>query len=224
MIKRLQLLSLIALCIVCLVPATAKDSSDLYSAEMAANLPGIVGKALYANAYCQLFKGDTNEKDLKQSLTLSKEVNLKGIGLVLKQAGPLEVPLLEPLMIRAAEYLPKYRVVMLHLQAPNGKEFVYITTPAMLDHLHNGEPFLNRVAGQLMTGMPTGLTEQEIQAVKNRSFYKGMSEGALGLALGAPEHVNASGDGTKQLVYYDGSMFVYTDSKGKVENWQTLSK
>jgi hypothetical protein len=212
--------------LVCSLLAAKEKKTDKYSATMEANLPGVVGQNLYATGYSHLYAGDTSAKDIKASL-VGGEVYFKGYGLIRKQLSPLAVPLLEPLPIIDAEYLPQFRCVLIHLRLPTGEEAVSITTMRMLDvrsadTITNSAEFLPWIAGSLMQQIPTGLTEQEITAIKRRTLFRGMSEGAVGGALGLPDHENTWGDGGKQLVYFDGAMFVYIDSKGKVESWQML--
>ena len=85
--------------------------------------------------------------------------------------------------------------------------------------------FLDKLAisSGLLSSLPTGLSAEELDAVKKRIVMRGMSTTALRLALGFLKKENDWGKGGKQLVYSD-TMLVYLDNHGKVVDWQLLEK
>jgi hypothetical protein len=221
--RKLAATALFLCCTLYALSAFPKNKDGKYSAVMAANLPGAIGKALYANGYSRLYRSDITMKNLKDSM-LSGELNLEGYGLLTKQLNPIEIPLLEPLTITSADYMPQFEALVIHLKFPDGKEAVSISNDFMLERgAKNGKgDFMTMIAGKLMTAIPPTLTEKDIQAIKNRTLYRGMDEDVATLGLGLPEHENTWGDGGKQLVYLGSTMFVYVNAQGKVENWQIL--
>jgi hypothetical protein len=177
--------------------------------EMNRNLPALVGKNLFAAGYSRLYQPDS---------TLAE---MRGSSRVLKQLSMTSVPLLEPLQLTAAKYIDRESVVILKVRLPNGSEALSIAIGEVITNLKG--TFLDKIAGAggLLSELPTGLSAEELKAVKQRSLIRGMSKTALHLALGFPEKENDWGKGGKQLIYSD-SILVYLDNGDKVVDWQIL--
>lgn len=196
------------------------DNLELESAantlgnQMSAELPCLVGKTVYAVGYSKLYQPDTSLEEL---------VGVASNG-VLKQLWPSDVPLLEPLTVLAAKYIESTGVVF-KLKLPNGKEALSFTNQSY--YLDTGDndsrPLIERVTGTLLSQIPAGLTQKEVDAIKHGTIFKGMSKNAVDDLLGFPDKENDLGRGGKQLIYLD-RLFVYLDRDEKVEDWQSIDK
>ena len=67
--------------------------------------------------------------------------------------------------------------------------------------------------------VPPNLTPREIEAIKSKKIFRGMSRRAVFYSWGVTAE-NDYGRGGKQLVY-DDNQFVYLDLNGKVSDWQS---
>ncbi len=182
--------------------------------QMAAELPRLVGKTVYAVGYSKLYQPDTSLEELAG-------VGSKG---VLKQLWSSDVPLLQPLTVLAAKYIDLTGVVF-KLKLPNGKEALSFTD--QIFYLDTGEtdkrPLIERVTGTLLPEIPKRLTQKELDAIRHGSIFKGMSKDAVDYLLGFPDKENDWGRGGKQRIYFD-RLFVYFDHDEKVEDWQSIDK
>ena len=190
------------------------SSASAITDQMSTDLPRLIGKTVYAVGYSKLYQPDTSLEELT------------GIGSqgVLKQLWPRDVPLLEPLTILAAKYIDSTGVVF-KLKLPNGKEALSFTNQILYLNSAEGDntPLIDRVTGTLLLQIPKGLTQKEIDAIKQRTIFKGMSKSAVDDLLGFPDKENDWGSGGKQRIYFD-RLYVYLDRDEKVQDWQSIDK
>jgi hypothetical protein len=181
--------------------------------EMAKGLPLLIGKTLYAAGFSHLYEPDTTLEEMCGSAELLKRLP--------------NVPLLEPLQITVAKFVDPGTIaalkgVVLKLRLPDGREALAFTSHISLDNAGKDEPFIQKVSGSLLVALPRGFTPQEIDAVKHRTIFRGMSKEAVEYALGGlPETQNDWGTGGKQLIF-GKRLFVYLDRQDKVVDWQAL--
>jgi hypothetical protein len=172
-------------------------------------LPSVIGRKLYAVGWSELYKPTATIEDLS------------GIDQTSVKLSSSDVPLLEPLTITKAKYLPDVDAVLMKLSLPNGTEAIAYTPSG---YFHFDDPqfeFIQSVAGTLQASIPIGLTPREIEAIKGRKLFRGMSKNALDDAIGLCEKENDWGRGGKQRIYFGGKLLVYLDNSGKVEDWQS---
>lgn len=182
---------------------------QLLREDMESKLPSVIGRKLYAVGYSELYKPTATIEDLS------------GLDRIRVKLSISDVPLLEPLTITKAKYLPDVDAVVMKLSLPNGTEAIAYT-PSLYFHFDDlEEEFLAHVAGTLLTAIPPKLIPKEIEAIKGMKVFRGMSKNALDCAIGFREKENDWGRGGKQLIYFDGKLVVYLDNSGKVEDWQS---
>jgi hypothetical protein len=200
-------------------PGILSEAVELASAataineQMSTQLPLIVGKTVYAVGYSKLYQPDT---------TLEELTGLGSSG-ALKQLSPHDVRLLEPLTIVAAKYLDNTGVV-LKLRMPDGKEALSFTGRVYYLDGRGNTPCFDSVIGALVSEIPKKLTPQEVDAIKHRTIYKGMTKDAIDYLLGFSEKTNNWGRGGKQVIYFSGRIVVYLDNDDKVDDWQSFEK
>jgi hypothetical protein len=178
--------------------------------DLESKLPSVIGRKLYSVGFSHLYKPTATIDDLS------------GTAEILARLETSEVPLLVPLTITKAKYLPDVNAVLMKLSLPNGKEGIAYTSSPYIHPNDHEQEFLARVAGTLLASIPRDLTPREISAIKGRKLFRGMSKEAVDYAIGYCKAENDWGRGGKQRVYFDGKLFVYLDSSGKVEDWQSL--
>lgn len=177
--------------------------------DIESKLASVIGRKLYAVGYSELYKPTATIEDLSGIDRASAKLSMS------------DVPLLEPLTITKAKYLPDVDAVLMKLSLPNGTEAIAYT-PSLYFHLDDPKyEFIESVAGTLRTHIPRYLTPREIEAIKGRELFRGMSKDALDDAIGLCEKENDWGGGGKQRIYYGGKLLVYLDNTGKVEDWQS---
>lgn len=172
-------------------------------------LPSVIGRKLYAVGWSELYKPTATIEDLSGIDQTSAKLPIS------------DVPLLEPLTITKAKYLPDVDAVLMKLSLPNGTEAIAYTPSG---YFHFDDPqfeFIQSVAGTLQASIPIGLTPREIEAIKGRKLFRGMSKNALDDAIGLCEKENDWGRGGKQRIYFGGKLLVYLDNSGKIEDWQS---
>lgn len=180
---------------------------DAHAAVITQNLPGIIGRKVYAIDRSLIFSLDVTPEQILRSDRDEKQLH--------------DIPLLTPMTIVAADYNTRYDLIVWKLRLPNGREVLsasrYRDDPA--SNVGNDNSFLGRSLGYLLMAVPAGLTPHEIEAIKTRKIFIGMSHRALLYSWGfAPE--NDYGRGGKQLVYGNGD-YVYLGLDGRVANWQS---
>jgi hypothetical protein len=173
--------------------------------EMAANLPKVVGKDLFACGFTKLYSPDATLDEMMGSSAILKQIS--------------DVPFLVPLKVTAAKYNETSDAVILKVKLPDGRDALAITYPERLTD--KDESFMERISSSLLTAIPTKFTPREVAAIKKRSIFRGMTEGALVYTLGSAKSENDWGRGGKQFVYTD-TLTVYLDNQDKVVDWQAL--
>lgn len=179
----------------------------------------LLGKTLYIPGYDWVF--DSN-------ITLDQILSMTAFDFRIREN---EVPALSPAEVVAVKYIDSYDRVLLKLRLKSGREVLYAASfreeeasSRVGDSLSvTDDSLLGRVSGRLLISLPPQLTNEEIQAVQNGQFFKGMSETAVFYLKGRTSTVNSYGDGGFQLVYGD-SLIVYLDAHRKVTSWQTFSQ
>jgi hypothetical protein len=185
------------------------SEQGLREAEMARNLPVIIGKSLYATSLSTLYDPDTTIEDIRSSRE------------ILKRLSAARIPLFEPLKILAARYLSAEDAVLIRLRLPAGTEVVSFTNAQLLDAVPANSPFIEKVSGHLLAAVPKDLTASEITAIKQGELFRGMSGGAVFYLFGAPDIETNWEAGGKQRIYLS-QISVHFDNKNKVVDWQVL--
>jgi len=189
--------------------AMAADDDKL-TAEMNRELPGVIGARFYAVAFSKLYKPTATLEDMQ------------GSGEILSRLSMTEVPLLAPLTITKARYLPEEKAVVLKLTLPNGSEALALTSRTYIENSDPKAAFLERVSGTLLNSIPKKLTPKEVGSIKSKTLFRGMSKDAVQFAVGFAERTNDWGRGGEQLVFFSGKLTIYIDSAGRVTDWQSL--
>jgi hypothetical protein len=181
------------------------DERNALLKELEENLPSVVGKTVYATGFCSLYDPTSSLEELLSDMALLKKLH--------------RVPLLTPLQIAAAKYVPNENAVILKLKMPDESFAFSITTSGFLSTTDK-KNFLERVAGQLLISIPPGLSEKELSAIQKGTIFRGMSHLAVEFSLGFPDHENDWGKGGRQMVYPWGLM-IYLDDDRNVVDWQS---
>jgi hypothetical protein len=185
------------------------EAREALAGEMAQKLPGIVGRTVYAVAGSRLYKPES---------TLDE---LAGNHPEFVKLWPHEIPLLQPISIARAEFLPGQKAVLLKLILPGGHEAIGYTSLAIPNP--EARDFLSRVCAGFLTAIPRKLTPSEIERIRHRQVRPGMSYNAVIYALGQPEAINDWGRDGTQLVYDEHTVFVYLNNAGYVEDMHVLN-
>lgn len=173
-------------------------------------LPTVIGQKLYAVAFSRMYKPTAAIEQMSGSEEIFARLSIT------------DVPLLQPLTITKAKYLPDVNAVVMKLALSNGTEAIAYTPSQYLRLDDPKGSFLSGISGTLLSSMPKDLTAKEIDAIRGMKVFRGMSKDALGYAVGFTEKENDWGRGGKQLIYFDGKLVVYLDNSEKVEDWQSL--
>ena len=187
-----------------LLPTSERDA---HAAIITKNLPSTIGRKVYAIYQSLVFGLDITPEDV---------LNLGGYGKRLD-----DVPLLTPMTIVGANYNPRYDFIAWKLRLSDGREIISASRyrDDASSNVGNDNSFLGRSIGSLLMAVPPNLTPREIEAIKGKKIFRGMSRRAVFYSWGVTEE-NDYGRGGKQLVYGD-NQFVYLDLDGKVTDWQT---
>jgi hypothetical protein len=187
-----------------LLPTSERDA---HAAIIAQNLHSTIGKKVYAIHQSLVFGLDITPEDV---------LNLGGYGKRLE-----DVPLLTPMTIVGANYNPRYDFIAWKLRLPDGPEIISASRyrDDASSNVGNDNSFLGRSIGSLLMAVPPNLTPREIEAIKGKKIFRGMSKRAVFYSWGIPSE-NDYGRGGKQLVYGE-KQFVYLDLDGKVTDWQS---
>ena len=185
------------------------SEQSLREAEMARNLPLVIGKSLYATSVATLYDPDTTIEDIKSSRE------------ILKRLSAARIPLFEPLKILAARYLSAEDAVLIRLRLPAGSEALSFTDAQLLDAAPANSPFIEKISGHLLALVPKDLTANEVTAIKQGELFRGMSGIAVFYLFGAADIETNWGVGGKQRIYLN-QISVHFDNKNKVVDWQVL--
>jgi hypothetical protein len=177
-----------------------------HAAYLEKALPEVIGRNVYAIADSRVFPISSTLQDLTFSLRSLQALQ--------------DVPYLQPLRIVDARYNGATDRVVLKLQLPDGR-FALAATPCDEDR---GPDTLSRIAGKFLTGVPAGLTAQEVKAIQEHKIFRGMTRRAVEFSWGSSTTYNENdwGKGGKQLVYVLNNQVVYLDSQGVVTDWQSM--
>ena len=190
-------------------PSTISDdvkfasTQNALTQEMAAKLPGVVGRTFYGCFYTRLYSPDATLDEL-QSYSDSKAIDF---------------PFLVPLKVTVAKFDEAATTVILRVKLPDGTDA--LTFAGGNDLTEKGKPFIERISGTMLSEIPKKFTPREITTIKKETLFRGMSRDAAYCSQGFPHSVNDWGTGGKQLIYTDGLM-VYLDNQNSVVDWQLL--
>lgn len=176
------------------------------------NLSNVTGKDLYIPGYALVYPLDTTVDEI-----------LDGVSAFGKRLDTDHLPLLQPSRIAAAKYLDRNDLIVLKVTLADGNEVLAVTE--YRDHpIGTGsisrdidDSFLGRIAGQLLTKIPSVLTAAEVKAIQRHEIIKGMSRTAIEYMKGRTSKESTWGDGGKQLVY--DRLSVFLDGNDRVINW-----
>src|SRR5207237_10830996 len=101
--------------------------------------------------------------------------------------------LLEPLTIVGGRYLPAEDAVLIRLRLPTGSEAVSFTSRSLLDAASADIPFIEKISGRLLAGLPKELTPNEVEAIKTGELVRGMSSAAVSYMFGSDDSETAWG-------------------------------
>jgi hypothetical protein len=178
-------------------------------AEMAKNLPQVIGKFLYATGLSILYEPGATIEDI----TSTREL--------LKRVSAARIPLLEPLRIVEAKYVAEEDGVLLRLRLPTASEALSFTKPSSLDAASATAPFIEKIAGDLLVAIPKEVTTKEVEAIKQGELMRGMSSTAVSYMFGQPERESALASGGQERLYLK-RIAVQFDRQNKVVGWQVL--
>lgn len=198
---------------------TSKVDSERGDVEK--NINSIVGKAIYPIARAKLYPPKTDLDTMIDPLRRGTDAIDN-------------YDLLTPLKISRAKYLESENAILLEVNYDNGKTAITIINKPRFsvdrkldpknywDNLILKGGFLEKIlsGSSFTTKIPDYLTKKEIEAIKKRSIFKGMSTGALALSWGYEDKSNNWGSGGYQYIYGD-KQFVYIKN-GKIVDWQSL--
>ncbi|QUN58885.1 hypothetical protein [Burkholderia cenocepacia] len=164
-------------------------------------LPPLVGSYVYNDARTNLYKPEVTDSEMADRFNrvLKREI----------------FPLLSKLKVTGYRYIDAPPAVVVNVTSAQGDEYmVYGSTSYAPPKLSNEEA-LQFYAG-LLRRIPSSLSKRDIQLVKNGSVKVGMSETALYMTLGYPDHTNRASYGD-QLVYAGAYVYI---RNGRVTAWQ----
>src|ERR1019366_9014702 len=127
--------------------------------HLEAKLPSLIGQKIYAVGFSRLYKPTSTIEELSSIDNRLAELSF------------IEVPLLEPLTILKAKYLPEINAVIIKIAFTTGSEGIIYTK---LDNSGTStEDLLSRVAQFFLTSIPKDLTPKQLDAIKRRSVLRG---------------------------------------------------
>lgn len=179
---------------------------------IAAQLPSLIGKTVYAAAFSILYLPSTSLDELLHDNRSQRIL-------------PTEIPIAQPLTITIAKYDKEKDVVVLKLETSSGVE--YLALSRFLTMPDKQTTFLEQIALDVrLVTMPTmqAISPRKMKGVRKGAIFVGMSKFALEIAIGFPEHENDWGRGGKQLVYSNGEFLVYLNANNRVVNWQEFNR
>lgn len=178
--------------------ATIRDQHKMEAEELGRKLQG---KSLYL----------TNLTRIYDEGLPAAEIQVAKAGILVSDSEILNFPLLSPIPVTAVKYSDKLDATLVELALPDGRRALY-ALGCISDQLTEKSYTCPSLS------MPDFLKPAEIEAIKKRSIYVGMSEVALYMAMGFPQKTNESAIGPNQLIYL--SAYVYIKDE-KVEEIQS---
>ena len=179
--------------------------------EIIDNIDTLIGKTIYPVAESKIFPPDVSVDKL---ITWNKR----------RFARLHDVPNFIPLEIIKAKYLEKEGGILIKVKFLSNRigiifdQFVSIEDAKKSPHV--GTSFLDRATFGFKINIPKSLTAREVEAIKKRRIFKGMSSKALEYSWGYEDKKNDWGNGGKQLIFNE-NQYVYLKNN-KIVNWQVL--
>jgi hypothetical protein len=190
--------------------AVPAEDAARHLAAMQAGATAMLGKKVYAIAYSHFYYPDLKVADaveVVQSGYASTSVDQVR-----------DVPHLQPLTVTKAGFLKAANALLLTLTLPDGRNVI-----SMVKCDGKDDSCFGNYGSELFAEIPSGLTAEEIEAIRRGTYFTGMSKGALYMSIGLPDRENDYGRGGYQLVYADGKVLIYTDAEGKITDSQSFN-
>jgi hypothetical protein len=181
---------------------TLSSVKERHKQEAAALARQLTGKSLYLTHLTRIYDAGLTTENI--------ETIKAGIGY--SEARILDFPLLTPIPVLETRYSPQRDFTLILLQLPGGRKALYI--PGCIEETPSAKKY-----ECAFTSMPTFLTKREVEAIRKGSVFIGMSEPALYMLMGFPDHTNESLVGHTQLVYL--TAYIYIDNDKKVVEVQS---
>lgn len=190
-------------CFFCASPSFADETASPTSAhaQLEEVLPPLVGSYVYNDARTNLYKLGVTDSEMADRFdrVLKREI----------------FPLLTKLKVSGYRYIDSPPGVVVNVTSPQGDEYMaYGSTSYTPPKLSNNEALQFYVG--LFHRIPASLSKRDIQLIKNGSVEVGMSETALYMTLGYPDHTNRASYGD-QAVYAGAYVYI---RNGRVTVWQ----
>jgi hypothetical protein len=189
--------------------ALPAEDAARHEAAMRAGIALMLGNTVYAISYSHFYYPD---------LKMIDAVEVVQSGYATQSVDQIrDVPLLQPLRVTKAGFLKAADAALLTLTLPDGRSVLSIVTCDGKD----GSCYGN-YGSELFGEIPGKLTPDEVEAIRKKTFFHGMSKEALYMSIGLPQTENDYGKGGYQLVYANGKVLIYTDQDGKVRDSQSF--
>ena len=179
--------------------ASTRERHKREAVELAREL---TGKSLYLTRLTRLFG--------MRLKTTDAQAIAAGIGY--SDAEITDFPILTPLPVLQTLYNAKRDFNLVQLQLPDGRKALYV-----LGCVANSPS--PRKYDCATTAMPSFLTNREVEAIRKGNVFAGMSEPAVYMAMGRPQHTGKSSVGQEEELVYP-SKHVYLDGSHKVAKVQ----
>ncbi|WP_143331091.1 hypothetical protein [Burkholderia aenigmatica] len=189
-------------CLIFVPPSFADETTSTGTQGQLDNvLNPLVGTYVYNDARTNLYKPGVTDSEMANQYNR-----------VLKRA---IVPRLMKLKVSGFRYTDSPSGVVVNVTTPQGDEYMaYGSTTYTPPKLSDDEALQFYVG--LLRRIPAGLSKRDIQLIKDGSVKVGMSETALYMTLGYPDHTNRASYGD-QAVYAGAYVYI---RNGKVTAWQ----
>lgn len=180
------------------------------NAAISAEVKAALGKVVYATGATHLYDTKATMEDI-----LSDKYRL------------LNIPLLVPIRIVDIKMVDDDfggKLPVFKLEMPDQTEALGVNRVYSPRTVGRADSFNNMVEPEFEVAIPKSLTPHEIDAIRKRTLFRGMSSIAAEYIYGAPEHDNDYGIGGEQLVYgcdrCKARIYIYINTNGIVTNWQ----
>lgn len=186
------------------------SDADALKRDILDNIDSLLGKTIYPVAESKIFLPDSDVNEILEN-SLSK-------------ISKLYVSNLTPLTIVKAKYLETEKAIAIKVSIPGGKSGIIITrfyTKRWFPFSSIGlskQPFFEKAISGFLKEIPNDLSKPEIEAIKNGTIFKGMSDTALEYSKGRPKRKNRWTATGEQWIY-ENNYYVYL-IKGKIVDWQ----
>jgi len=196
------------------LPGTIEFASDIEKLreEILKNIESLKGKTIYSVTDSEIFLPNSDVDKIIKDSSYS-------------ETNKLYVSNLTPLTIVRAKYLESEKAIIIKVLMPGEKNGIVISRfytgrwfPAIPQIGLLKETFFEKAVSGFLTEIPNRLSKQEIDAIKSRTIFKGMSDTALKYSKGRPKKINQWIAGGEQWIY-ENNFYVYL-IRDKVVNWQ----